>query len=406
VLSAGPAFAESVAAFAALVLDSSPELRGWTAEIAAARAGRAAAAARSNPDVSASLGMKSADEGDVSDDGFAWSVSLDQPVEFRRRRALRQALADHEIAIAEAGLDQFRRASAARVRALALDLEFARQREAAAGDVARRAEQILDELRQREPAGLVPLLETRTLEGHVAALHQRAAAARIDGASALAALNALAGRPAAQDLQLTGVAPKLAPLPDEDVLVAAAREAGFDVQLARLEVERRRTDAELSRRDAVTGYTVSPFAEGEEIGEATELTVGIGLSMPWAIWNKNAAGIAAAEARLAQAEAELATRERDVRVSVAEHAAAYAAAHEALAGAAGRQVEALREAVELGDRHYRVGAVPLTSYLDLHAQYLDALEAVLETRRRAASALLQLETLTGLSLTGAEGSAP
>jgi cobalt-zinc-cadmium efflux system outer membrane protein len=176
--------------------------------------------------------------------------------------------------------------------------------------------------------------------------------------------------------------------------------------LARGTVERQKAEVELARRDTVPGYTVSPYAEGEQVGDASEVTVGVGVSIPWAVQNKNAAGISAAEARVRKAEASLAVVEREIAVQVAEQSAAYNAARAALNPDGSERIEAMRQAVELGDRHYRIGAVPISTYLDLHAQYLDALEAWLATRERAEQARMELEVLTGLDLSDHKGSSP
>ena len=61
-------------------------------------------------------------------------------------------------------------------------------------------------------------------------------------------------------------------------------------------------------------------------------------------------------------------------------------------------VAEFRKAAELADRHYRLGAVPIATYVELQKQYLEAVEALLETRREALEAAQQLELLTGLGL--------
>jgi cobalt-zinc-cadmium efflux system outer membrane protein len=56
------------------------------------------------------------------------------------------------------------------------------------------------------------------------------------------------------------------------------------------------------------------------------------------------------------------------------------------------------EAAEVADRHYRLGAVPISTYVELQKQYLDAVEGLLDTKKEALEAAAQLELLTGLSL--------
>ena len=77
--------AGSIEDLVASALATSPEIAAAEAEIDAARAARQGADVRDNPEFSASLGGKSADDGDASDQGLAWSVAIDQPVNGRPR---------------------------------------------------------------------------------------------------------------------------------------------------------------------------------------------------------------------------------------------------------------------------------------------------------------------------------
>ena len=56
------------------------------------------------------------------------------------------------------------------------------------------------------------------------------------------------------------------------------------------------------------------------------------------------------------------------------------------------------EAAELADRHYRLGAVPMTTYVEMQTSYLDALEALLATEAEALEHRQQLELLVGRPL--------
>ena len=53
------------------------------------------------------------------------------------------------------------------------------------------------------------------------------------------------------------------------------------------------------------------------------------------------------------------------------------------------------EAAELADRHYRLGAVPVATYVELQKQYLEAVDALLDTRKDALQAAQDLDILTG-----------
>jgi cobalt-zinc-cadmium efflux system outer membrane protein len=61
-------------------------------------------------------------------------------------------------------------------------------------------------------------------------------------------------------------------------------------------------------------------------------------------------------------------------------------------------IQKFQEAAALADRHYRLGAVPIATYVELQKQYLEAVEALLDTKTEALEAGQQLELLTGVSL--------
>ena len=54
-----------------------------------------------------------------------------------------------------------------------------------------------------------------------------------------------------------------------------------------------------------------------------------------------------------------------------------------------------KEAAALADRHYRLGAVPIATYVELQKQYLEAVEALLNTKREALEGGQELQRLTG-----------
>jgi len=58
----------------------------------------------------------------------------------------------------------------------------------------------------------------------------------------------------------------------------------------------------------------------------------------------------------------------------------------------------LRESAELADRHYRLGAVQLTTYLEIQKQYLETIGAFNNAQKDALEAAQTLEILTGRKL--------
>jgi cobalt-zinc-cadmium efflux system outer membrane protein len=57
-----------------------------------------------------------------------------------------------------------------------------------------------------------------------------------------------------------------------------------------------------------------------------------------------------------------------------------------------------REAAQLADRNYRLGAVALPIYVETQKQYLEIVSTLQEMKKDALQAAQELEILTGLKL--------
>ena len=115
------------------------------------------------------------------------------------------------------------------------------------------------------------------------------------------------------------------------------------------------------------------------------------------LWNRNTGNIEAAKARQLQAETSYYVTRRDVERQVHLAVAAYESKRREMEGWRPDSVQHFKEAAELADRHYRLGAVPIATYIELQKQYLEAVEALLATTTEALDAAHQLELLTGLT---------
>src|SRR5689334_10778497 len=160
------------------VIAKNPEANYYRAEIAAARGERRIAGTLNNPELAVQAGSKRQSEpGGIAGEGVAWSVALNQTFDFPGRLALRKAIANRQINLAELGFDQFRASLIARVRQLRLAVLAAQERADAANSVADRARELAAVVVQRDPAGVTPLLETRILEASAITSMRKAAEA-------------------------------------------------------------------------------------------------------------------------------------------------------------------------------------------------------------------------------------
>ena len=92
------------------------------------------------------------------------------------------------------------------------------------------------------------------------------------------------------------------------------------------------------------------------------------------------------------------TTKREVERRVAQSAAIYQAKRDEIDKWQTDTVTKFRETAELADRNYRLGAVPISVYVETQKQYLEVLGAVHDMKKDALQAAQELEILTGLKL--------
>jgi outer membrane protein, heavy metal efflux system len=392
-LAADPKAAISIDALVSQTVANNPEIKFYEAEIAAAKGERKSAGAWANPELSSEVGRKRV-RGDVAAEGTAWAVSVQQTFEWPGRVSLRKVIADRQVQLAELGIDQFRASLAAEVRRRAFLLYAAQMRADAAREVSTRGEELVATLVQREPAGVAPLLEMRAIEASVIKLRREASEGAHEAQTALFELNQLRGLPIATPLVIAEPSMDLVDVPSIGELLHRAARKNFTLRQRELELTQQGFKVRLSENEAWPSITVGPQISQERAGER-ETVAGVGLSLPLPLWNRNAGNIGAARARELQAQISLQLAHREVERKLREHAAAYELHRKEMARWNPKVAEQLREAAALADRHYRLGAVPLPTYLEVQSSYLEALQAIYATQADAMTALAEIELLTG-----------
>lgn len=381
------------------VLAGNPELRFYEAELAAAKGERRAAGQPANPELATQFGQKRSTDaaGTLQGEGLAWSVSVSQTFEWPGRMALRKSIANRQVALADAGLAQFRAALAARARSLGHDLAVAVEKAETTRETADRFLALQEIAVQRDPAGVAPLLETRILEANSITYRRRAADALKHTRQSLVELNLLRGQPLESTLRVTPGNLRFAALPSFDTLLTLARTNNFELRQRALELEQQGFRVDLAKNERYPAVTVAPYYSEEKAG-AKDRMVGLGFSIPLPVWNQNKGGIEIAKARQDQAQTSLLVTQRAIEQRLLENATTYEARLREMSHWRIDSVERFREAAELADRHYRLGAVPIATYVEMQKQSLDALDALLETRREAMEAAQQIELATGAQL--------
>jgi cobalt-zinc-cadmium efflux system outer membrane protein len=328
---------------------------------------------------------------------LAWSVSVSQSFEYPGRLALRKAIANRQVELAEVGYAQFRAALAAKVKTLGYSLLIAQQRAEAAQNVAARGQELIDVLVQREPAGVTPLLETRIIEANIIVLKRRETEATKAAQAALFELNQLRGQPLASPLVIAKPSLQFPRIQTIEGLLDIAATNNFELRTHQLELAQQGFKLALSKNERWPAVTLAPFYSEEKAGDK-EQRIGVGVSIPLPIWSHNTGNIQAAQARQEQAATSLLLSQRQVERELRERYLDYQTHIEEMSHWRTNAIDELKEASELGDRHYRLGALPISTYIELQEKYLDAQEAILSTQAETLESLQQLELLTSTQL--------
>lgn len=381
-------------ALVAEALEKNPEINFYKAEIAAAKGEKRTASTWQNPELSTELGHKRVSGGGLSVEGVAWSVSVMQPFEYPGRLALRKAIANRQIELAEIGYTQFRAALAARVRSLGYSLLVAQEKAEAAQKVANRGQELVEVLVQRDPAGVTPLLETRIIEASVIVAKKRAAEAVKESKVALYELNQLRGESLSAPLRVAKTDLKFEPIASPEDLLPIARTNNFEIRTRQVELAQQGLRVDLSKNERKPAITAGPFYS-QEGGNENERVIGVGVSMPLPLWNRNQGNIETAKARQQQAETSLLVTQRQVERELLEKIASYNALLGQMNFWRPDSLKQLSDAAELGDRHYRLGSLPISTYTELQDKYIEATEAILDTQREALESQQQIQLLTG-----------
>ena len=384
-------------------LKKNPEIRFYEAEIEAAHGGRKAAGQIANPELSLEGGrIKSEDRsGNLEGDGPVWRVSISQVIDFPGRIALRKAIADRDIDLATLGLNQFKNLLTNEVRARAGDVVLLKRREAAARTVRERLAALIEVLFQRDPGTVSARLERRILEASLLTSDRVVTDAEKSRREASAMLSILCGRGADTDIDVEDTAPAFPVVPSMDALKQMAANNNFDLQQKRLAIARQGLKVDLAKSERWGNITFGPYLASEKT-EYKDTQAGIGFSVPLPLWNRNKGNIQAEQARVAQAEALLATTLRDLERDLAIARAAYDAELKALEHWKAESEKEFSDAAAEADQHFRLGAVPAATYVEMQRGYLDAMDALIQGRQNAWKHRMELERLIGTTLT-AEG---
>lgn len=289
------------------------------------------------------------------------------------------------------------------------DAVLARERLALAGRAIAITRQLLDVTTERLAAGDIPELEMNLVKVELA----WSEVARIEAAKAMmqnqARLGALMGLPTGSQPNIVGKLESIAPVarsladlkqlahanrPDIKALIAEKGRGDADVKLAEAECTPNITAGLVVRRD-----TTSMEIGGVE-GKETAYTIGVRLSIPIPLFDRNQAGVQEARARRSSSDARLTaatrTAEREVETAYAslQHATSVIDLYRT------DIIPQLEENLKLTQEAYRLGEVGILAVLQEQKKFFEVSDGYLTALHDRQTALVKLESATASELVG------
>lgn len=381
------------------ILAKNPEIQFYKEAITGARAGVRYSSQWNDPELSFDVGYKKLRDSDGSkiSDGAIWQVSVTQVFEWPGRISLRKAIAQRDVEMAELGVAQFENALSARAKTLAFGLYAANTKASAIREVADRFKSLKETFLVRDPGGVAPLLETRVIESNELSLQRRATEAELAVQSALIELNLLRGAEVNAPIKVRAPAFRFKDVPEAGTLLSAARAYNYDYRIRQVELEQQGYAVDLARNERYPSIAVGPYLSMDRVGEK-ETVIGLTVSLPLPLTDKTSSAVDIAQSKRRQAETASLVAARELNRQVMVAAKTYSTKLDESRQWSDDSVEKFREAAELADRHFRMGTIPISTYVELQNSYLDALEALLDTKNEILAAGMTLQELTGIDL--------
>ena len=387
-------------------LRANPELQAAYQAIEAARSQLLQAGLWPNPE----LGLAGRSDFAFQAEGErSFGVELAQrlPIGGRLARARDLALVDVAVAFAEAR--DFERRLIGEVQRAVFGLLALDQALETRASVIRTARELARVAARRLRAAEVSEADVNLLEIELARFEQERRLLELEHRNQGIRLNQLLNRPAAAPVVVEGHldAPAItAELTSDPVAEALARRP--DLEAMRLDRDRARAEARLAKAESWEDWTLGGGFErdrqvfrdepaSDPIGVKRDDFLGLRLSVPLPIWNRNQGRVAAADAQERRARARLAALERAAEAEM-EAAAQRVAELERVAREYHASLLPLAERnAALLDRAYRQGLVSMTTLVQAEQQLADTTLRHARTQGELRQAEIELETATAAS---------
>lgn len=337
------------------------------------------------------------------------SLGISQEFFLAGKRNKRLTIAERELEIYRWQLADRERMIREEVKSAFYDAILAHNRTGLADRAVDLNRQLLNVTKERLAAGDIPELEMNLVRVELA----RSEGSRIDAAKALhqsqAKLRTLMGLPGAEPPAIAGnldqEVAKTKSLVDLQQLASANRP---DLKVLGAEKSRGEADIILAQAEAIpnltAGLAIRRDTTSMEIGgiegKETAYTIGLKLSIPIPVFDKNQAGIQEARAKRNSTESRLSAASRNVEREVETAYASYLNSEKILSLYKTNIIPQLEENLKLTQEAYRLGEVGILAVIQEQKKFFEVSEGYLTAQHDRQTALVKLESAVATELTG------
>jgi outer membrane protein, heavy metal efflux system len=337
------------------------------------------------------------------------SIGISQEFPMAGKRDKRQTIAERELEVYSWQLADRERVIREEVKTAFQDAILAQKRTDLADRAIELNRQLLEVTRERLAAGDIPELEMNLVKVELA----RSEGSRIDAARALhqsqARLWSLMGLPG-------GESPVIAGNLDTDVtmtrslvdLKQLARGKRPDLKALESEISRGEADITLAQAESVPNLTAGFFYTHDRRTDATgageekvrDNLLGIRLSLPLPLFDRNQAGVQEARAKRSSTESRLLAASRNVERDVETAYTSCLNSEKVLSLYKTNIIPQLEENLKLTQEAYRLGEVGILAVIQEQKKFFEVSEGYLTALHDRQRALVRLEAAVATELTG------
>lgn len=332
---------------------------------------------------------------------YARSVAVSQQFPIAGRILRQKDVARVDVALAQAEVAEAERRLAADVaggvyRLLVIDRQIQSRDELMGVE-----EKLAKATRDRLKAAEVSELDVNTVQLDLQRLAQERALLQSQRHSLLVSLNTLIGRPAAASLSISEPLPEAETLANVEQLQAKALESRPDLRMALLSADRAQAEKALAKAQRWEDWSVGLGLEQDKLvidgapPQGSSRAIGLSLSIPLPLFNKNQGLIAEAEASAERAKARIGALRLGITSEVASAHAEALNLQQLLNQYRQGLLPVSARNVQLAQKGYGQGLVSILEVVQAQRQHADLNAAYLNTLDQFLQVLVRLRTAAG-----------